>query len=169
MASVHIARFVDMDFMFNINAGVGRGRPNHRLDVMLVQYLLNMATNESVAGPVKTDAPIRPPDHPQPLKTDGICGTNTQKFIDHYQTFRNGNPNFSQGNKLPINFQLKADGAIDPWKYPVALNFALASGAPLGPTYTLVALCYDAAKSHEISHGAFTTMPPELQRVLLAH
>jgi len=169
MASVHIARFVDMDYMFNISAGVGRGRPNQRLDVMLIQYLMNMAMNESVEGAVTSDAPIRPPDHPDALKTDGICGKDTQKFIDHYQTFRNANASFSGGNKLPIQFAVKADGAIDPWRYPIVLNFGLAGGSALGPSYTLVTLCYDAAKNSEISQGSFRTMPPELQRVLLAH
>jgi hypothetical protein len=169
MASVHIARFVDMDYMFNIAAGVGRGRPNQRLDVMLVQYLLNLAMNESVSGNVTTDSPIRPADHPGPLNMDGICGRETQSFIDHYQAFRNTTRSFSGGNKLAIQFAVKADGAIDPWRYPAEVNFALASGQPGGRSYTMVTLCYDAAKNSEVAQGFFTTMPPDLRRILLAH
>ena len=81
MASVHIANYVDMTYMFNIGAGVGRKRPNRRMDVMLIQYLLNMATNVSVQGPVTSMNPIRPPDHREDLKTDGICGEKRRRSL----------------------------------------------------------------------------------------
>lgn len=156
--------------MFNISAGVGRGRSNLRLDVMLVQYLLNMAMNEARDGAVTTDIPIRPPDHPDPLNMDGVCGTNTQKFIDHYQAFRNANRSFSQGNRSQISMQVKPDGAIDPWTFPAQMNIQLGFGAPpLDRTHTLIALCYDAAKNSEVSRGSFATMPGDLKRILLTH
>lgn len=49
MASLHIARFVDVNYIFNIGAGVGKGRPNKYLDVLLVQYLLFCATNKAAS------------------------------------------------------------------------------------------------------------------------
>lgn len=169
MASVHIARWVDMQFMFNISAGVGRGRPNHSLDVRLIQYLLNHATNEDRDGKV-----LRrqwPPGFHDDLKQDGICGPKTQTFIDFYQNYRNTHTTRSDGNDLPINFKVAQDGAIDPWKFPAQLNFGNARNKSSGLTRTdtLVALCYDAAKSLDVGQGRFLDMHPELLKVLCAH
>lgn len=61
-----------MAYLFNISAGVGRNRPNYRLDVMLIQYLLNQATNKIALEYGSLSRLIRPPDHPGPLKMDGI-------------------------------------------------------------------------------------------------
>jgi hypothetical protein len=160
-----------MEFMFNIGAGVGRKRQNRRHDVMLIQYLLNMATEKvSQGGGSSVSGPIRPPDLVGGLVQDGICGNDTQKFIDFYQKFRNANANFSDGNNMNIKFHVAEDGAIDPWTFPVGLNFQnAATNSPLSRTDTLVTLSYDAAKSREISGGFFTTMHPELKRLLCAH
>lgn len=169
MASVHIARWVDMEFMFNISAGVGRGRPNHKHDVMLIQYLLSHARNEDKDGSAYRR--IWPPDLHEALNQDGIVGTKTQKFIDFYQAYRNQNTTRSDRNQLPINFQVAQDGAIDPWKFPAQLNLANArnKGAVLTRTDTLVTLCYDAAKDDDIKSGYFHDMHPELLRILCAH
>lgn len=64
---------------------------------------------------------------------------------------------------------VKADGAIDPWKYPVSLNFAFGINRPIASRLTLIALCYDAAKSIEYQNGRFDSMPEELRRKLCAH
>src|SRR5215831_1955562 len=102
-----------MQYAFNISAGVGKNRPNQRLDVMLVQYLLNMATNETVAGPISSLTPIRPPEQEEDLVPDGICGTKTMRAIAFYQQFRNSNATFSDDNQMGIAVQVKEDGAID--------------------------------------------------------
>lgn len=172
MASVHIARYVDMDFMFNIASGVGRGRQNQSLDVMLIQYLLSLATDEKVTGPGSTSfSPITPPEYANdPIAKDGIYGTQTQRYIDFYQAFRNSHSQRSDQNKMDINMRVATDGAIDPWKYPAQLNFnGSQSGPALDRTSTLVALCYDAAKNFEIKGQTFATLPDRLKRVLLAH
>ncbi len=165
MASVHIPRHVDIDFMFNISAGVGRGRANSRLDVMLIQYLLNQATDESVSPPVTTKRFIRPPELNEPLKQDGMCGEKTQRFIEFYQQFRNTHEDFSDANRRAFQFTVKADGAIDPWRFPIPMN-VLAN--VLTRTDTLIALNYDAAKSDDVSSGRFSQMHPDLQRLLCA-
>ena len=170
MASVHIPRFADIDFMFNISAGVGKNRPNHRLDVMLIQYLLNEATNVSVAGPVTSFNPIRPPELQDALVMDGIAGSKTNRFIAHYQSFRNRTATRSTANQMDVVFKVKEDGAIDPWRFPTGLNFAAAgAGGVLDSTFTLVALCFDAAKSSDVSRQSFSRMPQELVRLLCAH
>jgi len=165
MASVHIPRHVDIDFMFNISTGVGRGRANNRLDVMLIQYLLNQATDETVAAPITTKKFIRPPELSDPLKQDGICGEKTQRFIDFYQQFRNSHEDFSDANRMAFKFTVKADGAIDPWQFPIPMNVYY---GVLTRSDTLVALNYDAAKSQEVSTQVFSTMHPDLQRILCA-
>lgn len=167
MPSVHIARFVDMDYMFNIGAGVGKGRPNARLDVMLVQYLLCHAEQESITPDGYSRGRIVPPEYKgQRLKVDGFCGPKTLRYIEYYQQFRNSHAQRSGGNEMPMRVQIKCDGAIDPWKFPVAMNFRHQNNEVLGSTYTLACLSYDAAKSDEFR--TFTEMPAELQRVLLA-
>jgi len=169
VASVHIARFADMQYAFNISAGVGKNRPNQRLDVMLVQYLLNLATNESVVGPISSLTPIRPPEQEEDLVPDGICGTKTMRAIAFYQQFRNRNATFSDDNQMGIAVQVKEDGAIDPWRFPADFNFVNSFGKPLGPTFTLIALSYDAAKNSDVKQGFFSQMPKELARILRAH
>ena len=170
MASVHIANFVDMTFMFNINAGVGKNRANHRLDVMLVQWLLRSAQNVVVQGPVTMNSAIYPPKYVRSvIAIDGICGQETLDYIAHYQMFRNSNRQHSGGNKMEINVKVATDGAVDPWRYPAALQSMRSTNdpAPLSASSTLVALCYDAAKNASLQR--FEMMPPELQRILLAH
>ena len=168
MASVHIANFVDMTFMFNINAGVGKNRANQRLDVMLVQWLLRSARNVVVQGPVTTSIAIYPPKS-RLITIDGICGQETLDYIAHYQMFRNSNRQHSGGNKMEINVKVATDGAVDPWRYPAALRSMRSAddSSPLSASSTLVALCYDAAKDTNMHR--FEMMPPDLQKILLAH
>ncbi len=165
MASVHIPRHVDIDFMFNIGGGVGQGRANSRLDVMLIQYLLNQATDEAVSPGFTVSSNIRPPEFNEPLKQDGFCGPKTQRCIEFYQQFRNTHKDFSDRNQQAFQFTVKADGAIDPWHFPIPVNVL---ATVLTRTDTLVALNYDAAKSNDMSSGQFSQMHPDLQRSLCA-
>ncbi|RYF43433.1 MAG: hypothetical protein EOO25_03225 [Comamonadaceae bacterium] len=170
MPSVHIANLVDMAYMFNIGSGVGKGRANQRLDVMLVQYLLLHARNAEVHQGGSSDSRIVPPELSKELfKTDGICGPKTLRFIEYYQGFRNANKQHSGGNQFDINVKVATDGAIDPWRYPATLNFVHSAAKVLNNSSTLIALCYDAAKSLEFTQMGFSGMPPELRRILLAH
>ena len=170
MASVHIARWADMEYMFNISAGVGRGRPNHHLDVMLVQYLLNLASDETKSENVTTWTLIRPPDLKNNLVMDGICGEKTQAFISHYQKHRNQTRQYSDVNQMAIVMKVKEDGAIDPWRHPVNLAFQHADAStPLASSLTMATLCYDAAKHDDMTSGFFRLMPDALRRILCAH
>jgi len=168
MASVHIANYVDMAYMFNITSGVGRGRANQRLDVMLIQYLLSQAMNEQASGSTTTWNHILPPDLVGGLNQDGICGDKTQRAIDFYQAFRNGHSTRSDANRMDIQFKVAQDGAIDPWRFPVAMNFGFTT-SQLSRTDTLVTLCYDAAKSRDFVSMNFSQMHPDLRRLLCAH
>lgn len=169
MASIHIARFVDINFMFNIRNGVGKGRMNDRLDVLLVQYLLKHATQETAVEFGTSQSRIIPPEYKgENIRVDGMCGPKTLRYIEYYQMFRNSHAQHSGGNEMPMAVRIKCDGAVDPWKYPLAMNFRHKNNEPIGSTYTLACLSYDAAKSHEIRTQMFDTMPIELQRVLLA-
>ncbi len=171
MPSVHIANYVDMTYMFNINAGVGKGRANQRLDVMLIQYLLAHARNSEVFAGGGSDSRIIPPElAKEPFKADGICGPKTLRYIAHYQAFRNANNQYSMGNEFDIKSRVATDGAIDPWRYPSKLNFKhAASTEVLNNSSTLVALCYDSARSFEFTQYSFNDMPQDLKRLLLAH
>ncbi len=170
MPSVHIANLVDMDYMFNIGAGVGKGRANQRLDVMLVQYLLIHARNAEAHQGGSSDSRIVPPElAKEPFKADGICGPKTLRYIAYYQEFRNGNKQHSGTNNMDIKIKVATDGAIDPWRYPATLNFVHSGASVLTNSSTLIALCYDAAKSLEFKQMGFGGMPPELKRILLAH
>lgn len=170
MASVHIAAYVDMRYMFNISAGVGRGRANQRLDVMLIQYLLSLARNTTVHPGGSSTRRIVPPELANDLfKLDGICGPKTLRYIEFYQQFRNSHNQHSAGNDYDIKVVVKADGAIDPWAYPAEFNFVHRNNELLNRTSTLVTLCYDATQSHEFQMGSFESMPAELRRVLMAH
>lgn len=169
MPSVHIANLVDMDYMFNIGAGVGKGRANQRLDVMLIQYLLLNARNTRIEPGGSSDSRIVPPELANELfRADGICGPKTLRYIEHYQAFRNANKQHSGANAFDIKVKVATDGAIDPWRYPATLNFAVGGGV-LNNSSTLVALCYDAARSWEFQQMHFSDMPRELRRILLAH
>lgn len=170
MPSVHIANLVDMSYMFNIGAGVGKDRANHRLDVMLIQYLLSHARNTKTIPGGSSEKRILPPELAnEPFKVDGICGPKTLRYIAYYQEFRNANKQHSSRNEFDIKIKVATDGAIDPWRYPATLNFVHAGNALLTNSSTLVALCYDAARSMEFTSMNFGSMPAELKRVLLAH
>ena len=174
MASLHIAGYVDMNYIFNISAGVGKGRPNKYLDVLVVQYLLFCATNKTTSPNVTMWTAIFPPKYKNSSITmDGRCGTETLDYILYYQNFRNSNYTLSEGNKAQVTFNVATDGAVDPWTYPAEPNLqhlgGTREGKPMPATKTLLALCYDAAKSRDFMNSSFEFMPRELQKVFLAH
>ena len=113
----------------------------------------------------KIGSSIRPPEFNEPLKQDGICGPKTQRWIEFYQEFRNTHADFSNVNKRAFQFTVKADGAIDPWHFPIPVNVFVTT---LTRTDTLVALNYDAAKSNDVSAEFFKDMHPDLKRILCA-
>jgi hypothetical protein len=65
---------------YTVDQAVGTGCPNRREDVLLVQHLLRIAWRD--AGASKG---FRPPGETEPLKTDGMFGPKTAKFIKFFQ------------------------------------------------------------------------------------
>ena len=124
--------------------------------------------NEQASGPNRGWIHILPPDLIGGLNQDGICGDKTQRAISYYQAFRNSHTTRSDANQMDIRFQVAQDGAIDPWRFPAAMNFVASSAAQLSRTDTLVTLCYDAAKSNDSSRN-FSQMHPDLRKLLCAH
>jgi len=88
---------------FTVDRAVGRNAPNDRLDVLLVQFLLFLATKSELAVPqtlvpqtlVPRGLRVATPlfrattrAHPKPegqIVIDGICGDQTIGFIEYYQ------------------------------------------------------------------------------------
>lgn len=167
MASVHICSYADMNYMFNVSSGVGRNRPNLKMDVMLVQYLLRSAMNKSaIVNNIQTSSHIAPAQYKwYDLEMDGQCGPMTQAFIDNYQQFRNSNKEYSEANKMMLDIQVKTDGAVDRWNYPTKPNLRFGN-EQLVSASTLAALSYDFAKSPEARN--MSEMPIELARILKA-
>ena len=116
---------------FNVGKPVGRGAPNQRGDVMLVQLLLKKFydKNKDVAAPGGK------------MVVDGVPGPTTQRWINTFQ--RQQNPKFPNGVAL--------DGVVDRAKAPwiatisrtlytiLVLNFYLEQSDPQG----LVKLPFD--------------------------
>lgn len=70
-----------MGFMLDVEASVGLNAINNRLDVMLVQYLLQVwgsrGIDDPIQRPIIMDSPI--------VKVDGICGPNTKGAIKSFE------------------------------------------------------------------------------------
>ena len=88
-----------MAYMLDVEAGVGQYAANKRLDVMLVQYLLQVWASRGLSDPVQRpiimDSPI--------VATDGICGPKT---IGAIRSFEKAFP------------QTAPDGKVDPFSTP---------------------------------------------------
>src|ERR1043166_4789393 len=96
--------FYSSPVLFAVDRAVGRGSPNDRLDVLLVQYMLRAYMGEAspyqapaaapgvraaipVATPVKntsTPAGIQLPGG-VPIVIDGVCGDQTIAYIEAFQ------------------------------------------------------------------------------------
>jgi hypothetical protein len=85
---------------FTVDRAVGRNAPNDRLDVLLVQFLLFLATKVEIGATLTTvprglrvatrvaAAEFATPTRPRPqgsIVIDGICGGQTISFIEYFQ------------------------------------------------------------------------------------
>jgi hypothetical protein len=69
----------DVSRYANVTMAVGRGAPNRRADVQLVQYMLR----ELFRNPTEQDPPLIPPE--ERVYVDGRFGPNTRKGIIKFQ------------------------------------------------------------------------------------
>jgi len=102
MAHVRLNNTTARREWFLIDKPVGSGCPNANDDVLLVQFLLRICSQNAsdMAG-------FQPPGE-KPLDIDGVCGPQTLKYISFYQR----EVNRRQGKKL-----LEPDGRIDPIRH----------------------------------------------------
>ena len=142
--------------VFNIGHGVGKGRSNHTLDVLLVQYLLKhvpLPKNRQLSS-LAHGARMAVIAMLNATDVDGVCGPGTLSSIALYQGLASGrqltpgvlntsgatasgvpSPMFGTTNGV-IN-----DGAVDPWTYPAQIHAVRPGHSdPLGPSLTLLML-----------------------------
>ena len=85
--------------LYDVDAAVGRAGANRRDDVLLIQFFLRIAMEDSPDSPG-----YRPPGE-DPIAIDGAYGRQTQAYIDFFQKeAKKRNP-----DQLPLT-----DGKIDP-------------------------------------------------------
>lgn len=118
MARVYLRNIGSFKVLLTVEQTVGRGCPNRRDDVMLVQFFLKVATDGGVPS-----GGYGPPGQ-QPIKIDGIYGHQTQAYIDYYQA--------ENSRRNPAS-PLKADGRVDP-------VHGKALGSVTQSVYTILAL-----------------------------
>ena len=95
---------------------VGRGRPNRRDDVLLVQFFLAALSSDLLQSGNRffnytnkqgTDFNYTVPNH-RPLQVDGTCGSETVAYIKHFQA------EASKEAGIKAEFVLVGDGAVSP-------------------------------------------------------
>ncbi len=126
--------------IYTVDRAVGRNAPNDRLDVLLVQFLLFLSTNNPwwdlgnsqptltvrrgmrVATPVfrsqATSKPTLSGTHPKPqgdIVIDGICGDQTIRFIEYFQ----------EQMQLYKFQECELNGQVVPWRIMGALTIGL--------------------------------------------
>ncbi len=74
---------IGVPFFYNVDAAVGLGCPNQRVDVLLVQhFLVTVNNNLSAFSPPLPPLPLAPGEI---FKPDGIVGPITLRAIKHFQ------------------------------------------------------------------------------------
>ena len=145
MARVLLLRNQMYDKVYVVDRTVGPGGQNVRGDVLLVQYFLRVAM-ESVGA-----SPGFVPPNEQPIAIDGSCGSQTLRYIKHFQ---------EEAVKRGAN--VKKDGRVDP----------VQSGTVVGSIsktfYSIVAMnsAYRARRgnTHELATDPF--FPADLTKEL---
>ena len=130
MARALVASFNGQPYVrYNVDRPVGRAAPNERPDVLLVQFLLRIATTGNIYWPAehpagavrltsatravalaRPHAPDVSPDLPGPpggvqIEIDGYCGDQTIAFIEFFQ----------QEMRRRGQDRLLVDGRVVPW------------------------------------------------------
>jgi hypothetical protein len=106
---------------YTVEQAVGAGCPNPRADVLLVQHLLAIAWIE-----IPASKGFRPPGETKPLKTDGMFGPVTARFIKFFQEeARRRGANCAQNSRVDPVTTGKPTGSITGTFYTIlALNAA---------------------------------------------
>ena len=119
MARVFIYNSENTKHLYTVDQPVGAGGTNRRDDVLLVQFFLRVAMENS-AGSVG----YIPPGE-QPISIDGSCGSQTNRYIKFYQ---------EEGNRRNPGILTTTEGRIDP------VTSGNAYGAISHKFYTILAL-----------------------------
>ena len=177
MPSLHLSPQT-RSYCFNIDHAVGKGKPNHRLDVMLIQYLLRFVYAGKKIDPAYYKNFL--------LDMDGACGPSTLTAITAYQTENSkasatltGQPPLKAGlsptslNPVGTIFAhisgVEIDGSIDPWKFPAEMHTArvgnIREALKLKPSLTLLLLCAEFQQADE--SRSMMGMPTPLRKLFL--
>jgi hypothetical protein len=132
----------EMRVFYDVEAAVGRGAPNKRDDLLLVQFFLRVAMENA-------DSPGYMPPGQTQIDIDGHYGPQTQAYIDFFQQeAKRRNP-----ARMPI-----LDGCIHPVHTPFA--------RPVGPeqVHDIYALnrLYQKRRPHHDNLGADPLFPADL-------
>ncbi|MBK1718800.1 hypothetical protein [Thiocystis violacea] len=122
MARVYLIENNERSALFySVDAAVGSGRANHYDDVLLVQFLLKVSAE---CGPRHEE--YVPPGE-GPIQVDGICGSQTIKYIRRFQEI---------GTQRNPDSPLVQDGVVS----PAAAGSGSLSGSRTNRFLTIAAL-----------------------------
>jgi hypothetical protein len=149
MASVYLLDNPTQPLILSVDDSVGRGGANRRLDVMLVQFFLNVtAQADEKSWAWLVDRKITKPN------IDGICGPITQDWIDRFQAF------------IRKRARLVVDGRVD----PILNGLAETSQHTIFTIYALNAVYYGTFGTNAIARAwNHPLMPRELARTFTTH
>jgi peptidoglycan hydrolase-like protein with peptidoglycan-binding domain len=135
------------ELFYSVDAAVGSGRANHYDDVLLVQFLLKVRSECGVGHEEYV------PPGTGPIAIDGICGSQTVKYIQRFQQI---------GTLRNPTIPLTQDGVVS----PVLAGSGSLDGARTNRFLTIAALnsvygkIRGKAASRDITHDAL--FPREL-------
>jgi hypothetical protein len=149
MARVYLLDYSAQPLILSVEDSVGRGGANRPLDVMLVQFFLNVtAQNNEKSWGWSLDRIITKPN------VDGIYGPITQNWIDRFQAYVNK------------HYRLVVDGRVD----PILNGLAETSQHTRMTIYELNVAYYSTFGANAISRAwNHPLMPRELARTFTMH
>jgi hypothetical protein len=156
MARLYLLDYAAQPLILSVEDSVGRGGANRPLDVMLVQFFLNVTVqnNEKSWGWL-IDRRFSKPN------IDGMYGPITQDWIDRFQAHVN-----KVAAKNLKAWSIVADGRVDAIRNGIS---ATSGGLPY-TIYELNAHYYGTFGANSISRAAdHPLMPRELARTFMMH
>jgi hypothetical protein len=147
MARLYLMDYAPQPLILSNDDSVGRGGANRRLDVMLVQFFLNVTSqNNEKSWGWTIDRKIARPN------IDGIYGPTTQDWINRFQDRERG--------------KVMVDGRVD----PILNGVSDATQAHVMTIYLLNVAYYVTFGANAISRaGNHPLMPRELVRTFVLH
>jgi hypothetical protein len=110
MARVYLYNHRSSKILYSVEKSVGRGGVNARDDVLLVQFFLRIAMEPYKVRPFYSVDGIGnegfvPSDNKKPISIDGMYGSETLRYIKHYQ---------EEGKRRSPGVRVPTDNKISP-------------------------------------------------------